>query len=177
MRHGGHGAGRLRVLGDRRHHRLYAARRAFPGRHDRDRNRGHALGHRHGALDQGRAPPARQVQAGVTRLWREDRSPFMDAKPTRRVFLGVEQSATRRAWRDPLDERGTLRSLSIVQRHALPELLARIVAGPGLAPDDGRAHPAPPLNGPMPDPSSLTAMDAAAARIADAIMRNEAISI
>ena len=101
----------------------------------------------------------------------------MDAKPTRRVFLGVEQSATGRIWRDRLDERGTLRSLSIVQRHALPELLARIVAGRDIEPDDVGAYLDPTIKGLMPDPSSLTAMDAAAARIADAIMRNEAISI
>jgi single-stranded-DNA-specific exonuclease len=101
----------------------------------------------------------------------------MDAKPTRRVFLGVEQSATGRVWRDRLDERGTLRSLSIVQRHALPELLARIVAGRGIEPDDVGAYLDPTIKGLMPDPSSLTAMDAAAARIADAIIRNEAISI
>ena len=101
----------------------------------------------------------------------------MDAKPTRRVFLGVEQSATGRVWRDRLDERGTLRSLSIVQRHALPELLARIVAGRDIELDDVGAYLDPTIKGLMPDPSSLTAMDAAAARIADAIMRNEAISI
>jgi single-stranded-DNA-specific exonuclease len=101
----------------------------------------------------------------------------MDAKPTRRVFLGVEQSATGRVWRDRLDERGTLRSLSIVQRHALPELLARIIAGRGIEPDDVGAYLDPTIKGLMPDPSSLTGMDAAAARIADAIMRNEAISI
>jgi single-stranded-DNA-specific exonuclease len=101
----------------------------------------------------------------------------MDAKPTRRVFLGVEQSATGRVWRDRLDERATLRSLSIVQRHALPELLARIVAGRDIEPDDVGAYLDPTIKGLMPDPSSLTAMDAAAARIADAIMRNEAISI
>jgi len=67
--------------------------------------------------------------------------------------------------------------LSIVQRHALPELLARIVAGRDIEPDDVGAYLDPTIKGLMPDPSSLTAMDAAAARIADAIMRNEAISI
>src|SRR4051794_19409742 len=85
----------------------------------------------------------------------------MDAKPTRRVFLGVEQSATGRVWRDRLDERGTLRSLSIVQRHALPELLARIVAGRDIEPDDVGLYLDPTIKGLMPDPSSLTAMDAA----------------
>src|SRR5215469_13646525 len=46
-----------------------------------------------------------------------------------RAFLGVEQSATGRAWRDRLDERGSARALAITQRHQLPELLARILAG------------------------------------------------
>ena len=45
------------------------------------------------------------------------------------LFLGVEQSATGRAWRDRLDERGSARALAIAQRHDLPELLARIIAG------------------------------------------------
>ncbi|HEY2137012.1 MAG TPA: single-stranded-DNA-specific exonuclease RecJ [Xanthobacteraceae bacterium] len=101
----------------------------------------------------------------------------MDAKPTRRVFLGVEQSATGRVWRDRLDERGVLRSMSIVQRQGLPELLARIIAGRGVEPDDVEAYLDPTIKGLMPDPSTLTAMDAAAARIADAIMRNETVAI
>ena len=40
----------------------------FRRRRDRDRDRGDALGHRHGALDQGRAPPARQVPSGLRQL-------------------------------------------------------------------------------------------------------------
>src|SRR5258705_8669083 len=98
----------------------------------------------------------------------------MPAKPTRRVFLGVEQSATGRVWRDRLDERGTLRSLSIVQRHALPELLARIVAGPGIEPRDDGPSLDPTIKGLVPDPRTLPATDAAAARHPRAIMRNEA---
>ena len=46
-----------------------------------------------------------------------------------RLFLGVESSATGRAWRDRLDERGAARALAIAQRHDIPELLARILAG------------------------------------------------
>ena len=45
------------------------------------------------------------------------------------LFLGVESSATGRAWRSRLDERGSARALAIAQRHELPELLARILAG------------------------------------------------
>ena len=50
----------------------------------------------------------------------------------RRHFLGVERSATGRAWRDRLDERGAARALAIAQRHDLPELLARVLAGRGV---------------------------------------------
>ena len=101
----------------------------------------------------------------------------MDAQPNRRIFLGVERSATGRAWRDRLDERGSLRALSIVQRHGLPELLARIIAGRGIEPDGVEAYLDPTIRGLMPDPSAVTAMDAAVARIAEAIMRNEPIAI
>jgi single-stranded-DNA-specific exonuclease len=101
----------------------------------------------------------------------------MDATSTRRVFLDVEQSATGRVWRDRLDERGNLRALSIVQRHGLPELLARIIAGRGIEPDAVETYLDPTIRRLMPDPRTLTAMDAAAARIADAVMRREAIAI
>ena len=75
----------------------------------------------------------------------------MDAHPTRTLFRGVEQSATGRAWRDRLDERGNLRALSIIQRHGLPEILARVIAGRGIEPDEVEAfldptHPTPSVN-------------------------------
>jgi single-stranded-DNA-specific exonuclease len=101
----------------------------------------------------------------------------MDTNPTRRVFLGVERSATGRVWRDRLDERGNLRALSIIQRHGLPELLARIIAGRGIEPDEVESFLDPTIRRLMPDPSAITAMDAAATRIADAVVRNEQIAI
>ena len=51
-----------------------------------------------------------------------------------RLFLGVENSATGRAWRDRLDERGSARALAIAQRHDLPELLARFLRRAGIEP-------------------------------------------
>jgi single-stranded-DNA-specific exonuclease len=101
----------------------------------------------------------------------------MDAQPNRRIFLGVDRSATGRVWRDRLDERGNLRALSIVQRHGLPELLARVVAGRGIEPDGVEAYLEPTIRKLMPDPSTVTAMDAAIERLADAVMRREAIAI
>ncbi len=101
----------------------------------------------------------------------------MDANLTRRVFLGVERSATGRVWRDRLDERGNLRALSIVQRHSLPELLARIIAGRGIEAEEVEAYLDPTIKRLMPDPYSVTAMEAAAKRIADAIERSETVAI
>jgi single-stranded-DNA-specific exonuclease len=92
-------------------------------------------------------------------------------------FLGVESSATGRAWRSRLDERGSARALAIAQRHDLPELLARILAGRNVEVDAVDAFLDPTVKRAMPDPDVLTAMPAAAARIADAIGRGERVAI
>jgi single-stranded-DNA-specific exonuclease len=92
-------------------------------------------------------------------------------------FLGVESSATGRAWRSRLDERGSARALAIAQRHDLPELLARILAGRNVEVDAVEAFLDPTVKRAMPDPDVLTAMPAAAARIADAIGRGERVAI
>ena len=94
-----------------------------------------------------------------------------------RLFLGVENSATGRAWRDRLDERGSARALAIAQRHDLPELLARIIAGRNIEADAVDAFLDPTIKQAMPDPHVLTAMREAAARIADAIEHGESIAI
>jgi single-stranded-DNA-specific exonuclease len=94
-----------------------------------------------------------------------------------RLFLGVENSATGRAWRDRLDERGAARALAIAQRHELPELLARIIAGRNIEADAVDAFLDPAIKRAMPDPNVLTAMPEAAARIADAMARGESIAI
>ena len=94
-----------------------------------------------------------------------------------RFFLGVAQSVTGRAWKDRLDERGVARALTIAQRHGLPELLARILAGRGIEPDDVEAFLDPTIKRLMPDPHTLTGMETAAARIARAITRGESVAI
>src|SRR5215475_15359537 len=93
------------------------------------------------------------------------------------LFLDVERSATGRAWRDRLDERATARSLAMVQRHNLPELLARVLAGRGVEVEDALAFLDPTVRTLMPDPDTLAGMAAAAARIADAIERGEMVAI
>src|SRR6516162_1820336 len=95
----------------------------------------------------------------------------------KRLFLGVESSATGRAWRDRLDERGAARALAIAQRHALPELLARILAGRDIEADAVDAFLDPTVRREMPDPHVLTGMKEAAERVADAAVRAESIAI
>jgi single-stranded-DNA-specific exonuclease len=94
-----------------------------------------------------------------------------------RHFLGVERSATDRAWRDRLDDRANARALAMVQRHGLPELLARIVAGRGIDVGEVTEYLAPSLKRLMPDPYVVTDMEHAAMRIADALAHGERIAI
>jgi single-stranded-DNA-specific exonuclease len=96
---------------------------------------------------------------------------------TEGLFLGVESSATGRAWRDRLDARGAARALAIAQRYDLPELLARILAGRNVEIGAVEAFLDPTIKRSMPDPHVLTAMPEAAARIADAVQRGETIAI
>ncbi|MBN8995716.1 MAG: single-stranded-DNA-specific exonuclease RecJ [Rhizobiales bacterium] len=94
-----------------------------------------------------------------------------------RAFLGVERSLTGRRWIDRLDAAGTQAALAIAQRHEVPDIVARILAGRGVAPDDAAAFLEPSVKTLMPDPSSITEMDAAAARIATAIIADEPIAL
>jgi single-stranded-DNA-specific exonuclease len=94
-----------------------------------------------------------------------------------RTFLGVDRSVTGRVWRDRLDARGNANALAMGQRHGLPELLCRVLAGRQVDLDDVAAYLDPTVKRLMPDPSVLTGMDAAAARLADAVARNEQIAI
>jgi single-stranded-DNA-specific exonuclease len=98
-----------------------------------------------------------------------------DAAP--RSFLGVDRSLTGRRWVDRLDAEGTSAALAIAQRHRLPDLVARVLAGRGVAVDDAPTFLDPTLKSLMPDPSVLTDMDKAAARIADAVTEGEKIAI
>jgi len=94
-----------------------------------------------------------------------------------RCFLGVERSASGRAWRDRLNERGQARALAIAQRHGVSELLARVLAGRGVEVDGTQAFLDPSIKRLMPDPHTLTGMALAAARIADAITKEQSVAI
>ena len=94
-----------------------------------------------------------------------------------RAFLGVERSVTGRRWVSRLDEAEARNAVTIAQRHALPDIVSRVLAGRGIAPDDVPDFLDPALKRLLPDPSVLTGMDAAAARIADAVIAGEAMAV
>lgn len=97
--------------------------------------------------------------------------------PRTDYFLGVAQSVTGRAWRDRLDDRGRAQAAAISQRYGLPDLLSRIIAGRNIGLDEVEAFLDPTIRRLMPDPNTLTGMAAAAARLADAVLRGEKVAI
>ncbi|HLL28733.1 MAG TPA: single-stranded-DNA-specific exonuclease RecJ [Xanthobacteraceae bacterium] len=94
-----------------------------------------------------------------------------------RAFLGVTNSVTGRAWRDRCGLRENSTALAIGQRYGLPEILARIIACRGVVLDEVEDFLDPSLRRLMPDPSTLTDMDRAAARLTDAAERKEKVAI
>jgi len=93
------------------------------------------------------------------------------------AFLGVVRSVTGRVWRDRLDPRGAARALAIAQRHQVPEMLARIIAGRDIDIDAVDDFLDPTIRKLLPDPLTVTEMEAAAKRIADAAARGEKVAI
>jgi len=76
-------------------------------------------------------------------------------------------------WRQGEERTG----LAIAQRLGVPELVGRLLAARGVAMDDAAAFLEPTLRGLMPDPSVLTDMDAAAARLARAVQAGETVAV
>jgi len=93
------------------------------------------------------------------------------------AFLGVKQSLTGKLWRDRLDVRGAARALAITQRYQLPEMLARVLAGRDVELDAVPDFLDPTIRKMMPDPFTVTQMEIAAKRIADAAVRGEKVAI
>src|SRR5437016_14144452 len=93
------------------------------------------------------------------------------------AFLGVTRSLTGKLWRDRLDARGAPRALAIAQRHQLPEMLARVLAGRDVEIDTVADFLDPTIRKLMPDPFTVTQVEAAAKRIADAVVAGERVAI
>jgi single-stranded-DNA-specific exonuclease len=96
---------------------------------------------------------------------------------TPRAFLGVAHSLTGKLWRDRLDARGAAQALAITQRYKLPEMLARVLAGRDIDIDAVEDFLDPTIRKLMPDPFTMTQMEGAAKRIADAAVKGEKVAI
>jgi len=94
-----------------------------------------------------------------------------------RAYLGVERSLLGRPWRDRLDLAGQARAQAMMQLHGHSDLLARVLAGRGVLPDEAALYLDPTLRRLMPDPHVLADMEPAAQRLAAAIENNEMIAI
>jgi single-stranded-DNA-specific exonuclease len=94
-----------------------------------------------------------------------------------RPFLDVTRSVTNRTWVDRLDGGTARTAAAIAQRSSISEILARIIAARGVSLDDAEKYLEPTIRGLMPDPSTLTAMDELAERLARAITNNEAVAL
>ena len=97
--------------------------------------------------------------------------------PAPQTFLNVERSVSGQRWISRLGQAGENRALAMAQLHGMPELIARVLAGRGVAVEDAPAFLDPTIRNLMPDPSSLTDCDSAAARIAAAITSRQKIAI
>ena len=92
-------------------------------------------------------------------------------------FLDVQSSALGRPWRSRLNADGELRALAIAQVGGQDELIARVLAGRGVAPEAVQRHLDPSLRDLMPDPFCLRDMEAATERLRQAVARGERVAI
>ncbi|MGE0024411.1 MAG: single-stranded-DNA-specific exonuclease RecJ [Hyphomicrobium sp.] len=97
--------------------------------------------------------------------------------PEETAFLGVTQSARGYMWREALEASRVKEAIAISQQHGLPELLGRVLAARGVGRDEVAVFLDSTIRALMPDPSTLTDMEKAARRIADAVTRRERVAI
>lgn len=97
--------------------------------------------------------------------------------PVPRAFLGVDRSVSGQRWVSRLDQAGQNRALAMSQLHGMPELVARVLAGRGVAVDEAPGFLEPSIRNLMPDPYRLTDCEAAAERLVQAIGRGERVAI
>jgi single-stranded-DNA-specific exonuclease len=95
----------------------------------------------------------------------------------RRLFLDVRRSAGGLAWTHRLSERQDMAALAIAQSHGVPDIVARVLAGRGVSALDAARFLDPTIRDLLPDPASLTDMDKAASRLAEAVVRREKVAI
>ncbi|TPJ29348.1 single-stranded-DNA-specific exonuclease RecJ [Mesorhizobium sp. B2-7-2] len=95
----------------------------------------------------------------------------------KRFFLDVRQSATGVSWEHRLTERQDMAALAMAQGHGVPDIVARVLAGRGVSVEQTERFLYPTIRELLPNPASLTDMEKAAARLADAVVAHEKVAI
>ncbi len=91
------------------------------------------------------------------------------------AFLDVEKSVKGQRWVARLDDQRLAHT--IAEKNELPEILGRVMAARGVTSDEAEAFLNPTLRSLMPQPSAFMDMEKGAARLAEAIIKKEAIGI
>ncbi len=91
-------------------------------------------------------------------------------------FLGVTASLTGRPWLGPTAADDRLCE-TMVQGTGLPDAVARVLCGAGVAPSEAEAYLAPAIRDLLPDPMGLKDMGEAAERVIRAVERRERIAV
>lgn len=94
-----------------------------------------------------------------------------------RPFLEVDKSITGQRWMERLTPVESNRAKAMTERYDIDERVARVLASRGVETEDVPTFLNPTLRNLMPDPSTLTDMDAASRRLADAIVKRERVAI
>ncbi len=97
------------------------------------------------------------------------------ANQSKEAAFGVSRSASGQLWR--LHDVNPREVLALTQRLGVSELLARLLAARQISADAAPQFLEPRLRDLLPDPSCLTDMDKAAARLADAIEAGEPVAV
>jgi single-stranded-DNA-specific exonuclease len=104
-------------------------------------------------------------------------SPIPEPDGFKPAFLRVENSARGLRWVERLTPGYENTAISMAQEYGITDILARILAARGIAPDKVLEYLNPTLKSLMPDPSTLQDMDVATERFTKAIRNKEPIAI
>ncbi|NRB31161.1 MAG: single-stranded-DNA-specific exonuclease RecJ [Rhizobiaceae bacterium] len=97
--------------------------------------------------------------------------------PSERPFLEVESSLSGQRWVERASRIQLGWAQAMAEDHDIDRLIARILAGREVEPDQARQFLNPTLRELLPNPSTLTQMDEAAQRLAAAVQRRERVAV
>ncbi|MEP0942293.1 MAG: single-stranded-DNA-specific exonuclease RecJ [Rhizobiaceae bacterium] len=97
--------------------------------------------------------------------------------PSERPFLEVETSLNGQRWVERANRRQLGHAQVMAEEQEIDRLIARILAGREVEPENAQQFLNPTLRESLPDPSTLTQMDEAARRLAAAVQNREKVAV